>query len=402
MSIESYKVMFVLTPPLHPNSGGVQMSTCKLGRHFISMGHEVTVFSFAEKGHSNEEPMKLVHTCFPGGQKNIKNLELLEDTLQNFKPDIVINQMPYEHDIGEILKANKAYLLLACLRNTLYSVRANLDNYICSVVPKPVERWLHNPLGRQLLLLHHKRRHAKNLYRILDTYDHFIMFGPPNVEELRYFLPNFKKQKIKLIPNSIPSVLEKVPRKEKRLLWLGRVACKQKQAELILPIWEAINGQLPEWELDVVGDGPDLDLLRNEASYKKLNRINFHGRQIPDAYYHRAAIFFMTSAFEGFPNTLIEAQSYGAIPIVFDSYPVARWIVEEERSGYLIKPFDVDAMASRILEVAQIGQRAGIAEKVLKSARRFQVDRVGQQWQELFDAEVPKHVAAFRSAEEAF
>ena len=50
--------------------------------------------------------------------------------------------------------------------------------------------------------------------------------------------------------------------------------------------------------------------------------------QSPD-YYRRSVIFCITSAFENFPNSLVEAQSYAAIPVVFNFYPVASWIVEE-------------------------------------------------------------------------
>ena len=401
MNNKSFKLLFVLTQALHPNNGGVQMTTCKLGRHFISLGHNVAVYSFAQQGHSNEEPMALIHAQHDGGHEEPQNLVQLEKTLQRIQPDIVINQMPYEHAIGDVLKANKAYLLLGCLRNTLYSVRGNLDDYINSVVPSSAARWLRNPLGRQLLLMSHKQRHSKDLRRILATYDHFVMFGPPNLEELSYFVPSFDKEKVRLVPNSIPHVPKHVPAKEKRLLWLGRVATKQKRAELILPVWEAISRQLPEWELDVVGDGPELDGLRQQASRSGLERIHFHGRQVPDEYYRRAAIFFMTSAFEGFPNTLVEAQSHAAIPVVFDSYPVASWIVEEGRSGHLIKPFDVAAMASRIVAVAESPERDVLASQVLESVRRFQVDQVGQQWQALFEAEVPKHVATAGPTQEA-
>lgn len=396
-----YKVLFVLTPALHPNAGGVQMSTCKLGRHFLSLGHEVSVFSFAAEGHSSEEPMALEHAQHKGGHREPRNLAQLEEVLQRVQPDIVINQMPYEHEIGEVLAANKSYLLLACLRNTLYSVRSNIDNYIDAIFSPVLSKWMRNPVGRQLMQFKHKQRHGRVLRSILDTYDHFVMFGPPNLEELSYFVPDFDKEKIRLVPNSIPHVPEAVPAKEKRLLWLGRVATQQKRAELILPIWEAVSRHLPDWELDIVGDGPQLEALRQQAAERQLERVHFHGRQVPDEYYRRAAIFFMTSAFEGFPNTLVEAQSHGAIPVVFDSYPVASWIVEEGKSGHLIKPFDVEAMVSRIVAVAESAERDALASQVLESVRRFQVDEVGQQWQALFDAEVPKHVAAARPAREA-
>jgi len=226
------------------------------------------------------------------------------------------------------------------------------------------------------------------------------MFGPPNLKELRYFVPAFKRDRVRLIPNSIPNVADRPPAKEKRLLWLGRVAREQKRAELILPIWSRVSNALPDWHLDVVGDGPLLEDLRHRAVTSGLPRISFHGQQVPDRYYQRSAVFFMTSAFEGFPNTLVEAQSHAAVPVIFDSYPVARWVVQDGVSGALVPPFDIDAMASRIVELAESPDRERFAEQALKSAQRFHIDRVGQMWQELFEAEARKHAGTTRSEEQ--
>ena len=381
----SYKILFVLTPALHPNAGGVQMSTVKLGRHFSARGHDVAAYSFAVDGHDKAAPFRLFHANEPGGQTPA-NLDRLVQVIDQFKPDVVINQMPYEHRIGRVLKENKRYLLLGCLRNTLYSVKSNLDAYIDRAVPSRLAALFYNRLGRSLFLARHRRRHRSDLVRILDTYDHFVMFGPPNLEELGYFVPNLEHEKVRLIPNSIPGVADTPPPKENRLLWLGRVAHEQKRAELIVPVWKRIYRELPGWHLDVVGDGPALDELRRKAGELDLPRIHFHGRQLPEDFYRRSPIFFMTSAFEGFPNTLVEAQSHAAVPVIFDSYPVASWIVEDGKCGCLVKPFDIEEMSHRILELTHEHRRQPMAQAALESAQRFHIDRVGEMWQELFDS----------------
>lgn len=384
------RILFVLTPAFHPNAGGVQMSTFKLGEHFARLGHEVGVFSFGAEGHVEQTFGRLFAAGQSKGVANPSNLRQLEQVVGEFQPDVVINQMPYEHAIGEVLMRHKDYLLLGCLRNTLYSVRANLDAYGKGILPRWAQPWFRNPVGRAGLLQLHYRRHRRDLTRILATYDRFVMFGPPNLEELDYFVPGFDRAKIALIPNSIPLVPEAVPVKEKRLLWLGRVVEIQKRAELILEVWRRVRVELPDWHLDIVGDGSALADIRKAVADEAIPRVEIHGRQVPDAYYRRAAIFFMTSSFEGFPNTLVEAQSFGAIPVVFDSYPVARWIVESGRNGFLIPPFDVDAMARKIVEVARAPERDRLARHTLDSVRRFEIGQVYALWQDLFEAEVPR------------
>ena len=319
-----FRILIVLTPAFCPTAGGVQMSTSKKGRRFAELGHSVGVFSFADRGHDKCAFGEFFSGTEPGSCHRPANLAALETALASFCPDIVINQMPYEHEIGSLLKRKKKYLLLGCLRNTLYSVRGNLEAYVQRTAPGLLKRLAGWTLIQKVFLALHRSRHRADLLKILDTYDHFVMFGPPNLEELAWFVPDFDRERIRLIPNSIPDVASESPVKEKRLLWLGRVAQEQKQAELILPIWERVCKALPDWQLDVVGDGPLLDELRRRAAASGLPRVTFHGRQDPYDYYRRSALFFMTSAFEGFPNTLVEAQSQAAIPVIFDSYPVAR------------------------------------------------------------------------------
>jgi len=392
------KIVFVLTPAFDPNAGGVQMSTFKIGSELARSGHSVGVFSFAQYGHVGCDFGEFVSSAGPLGVENSVNLKRLKEFVTEFRPDVVINQMPYEHAITAALREAQGFLMVACLRNTLFSVKGDLESYIRKAIPPTFWSLVNNPFGKQLILKNHRRRHRADLRRILQGYDVFVMFGDPNIEELRYFLPDFDEKKIELIPNSIPAVLESVPPKGKRLLWVGRVAESQKRADLIPYLWEKLSRRLPDWELDIVGDGPDLNRVVERMKSMGLQRFSFHGRQKPDSFYSRAAVFFMTSAFEGFPNTLIEAQSFGTVPVIFDSYPMASWIIEHGRSGYLIKSFDLDAMAETIVDIAK-ADREDIRENALANARRFRIDRVMKSWDRLFSERLPLRLSTVTTSQ---
>lgn len=380
-----YRILFVLTPQFHPNTGGVQMSTYKLAKWFSQAGHDVGVFSFEMAAHIDQNFAQLFAAPETGGPADERNLKALESVLKESQPDIVINQMPYEHEIGEVLRRFNPPLLLGCLRNTLFSVRNNLDQYGLRVLPKGVACLLRNSMGRTWLLRMHRSRHRRDLKRIIANHDYFVMFAPPNLEELRFFVPDFDESKIKLIPNSIPTVLDRVPRKEKRLLWLGRLSYDQKRADLILPVWRRVQATLKDWKLDVVGGGPAFEDLRREILAEGIEGVTLYGQQEPDEYFMRASIFLMTSAFEGFPNTLIEAQCFGAIPVLFNSFPVAEWIVANGVNGFLVPPFDVNCLADQIVTIAEDESKINLMVNALENARRFHVDTVGQSWEQLFD-----------------
>ena len=364
------------------------MSTHKIGSYMAAQGHEVSIYSFATKGHVTPHHMTLHHDALSGGFQHAQNIAHMQECLQRSQPDVVINQMPYILEISEALADQQEtipYLLLGCLRNTLYSVKLNLESYIKKVFPAPLQPLFQNSVGKKLALQYHKIRHAADLRHILDHYDYFVMFGPPNERELDYFVGDYKKEKRAYIPNSIPEVLDEVPQKEKKILWLSRLSYGQKRADLILPFWKKVAPALPDWTFEVVGDGDATADLKAQIEREKIPNITLHGKQVPDGYYRTAPIYIMTSAYEGFPNTLIEAQSFAAVPIVYQNYPVVDWVIEDGKNGHLIPPFDIDQMAQRTIALAQdADHRQQMMEGALENARRFTIDRVGEKWLDFF------------------
>jgi glycosyltransferase involved in cell wall biosynthesis len=125
--------------------------------------------------------------------------------------------------------------------------------------------------------------------------------------------------------------------------------------------------------------------LRKELKQRNLPRVQLEGYQKPEPYYEKAAIFMMPSAYEGFPNTLLEAQSYGCAPLLFNSYAALDWIAEDKKNALLIPPFDTAAMAEKAIRLAQdAASLRSIQQAALQNARRFTIDRVGQMWIDLF------------------
>lgn len=365
------------------------MSTYKMASYFALKKHEVYIFSFAKYGHIDQNFAKLYHAESARGQNNSENLVQLENLIKDLALNVVINQMPYEHGISEVLVAAKqknGFLLLGCLRNTLFSVVKNLDSYRKKVLPAFLQPFFANSLGKNLLLQKHKANHAAGLKRILNSYDYFVMFGPPNQMELEYFVGNYKKKKVAFIPNSIPAVLDELPKKEKVILYLSRLDYTQKRADLILPLWKKLLNELADWRMEIVGGGPALEDIKNQIIKEKIPRVEVFGKQKPDDYYRNAAIYIMTSAFEGFPNTLIEAQSFGAIPVIYDNYPMAGWVANNEKDAFLVTPFNVDQMAKKVLYLAQHTEiRQQMAQSSLENANRFTIEKVGQIWLDFFE-----------------
>lgn len=93
----------------------------------------------------------------------------------------------------------------------------------------------------------------------------------------------------------------------------------------------------------------------------------------------------MPSAYEGFPNTILEAHSFGCPVFAFNSYAALDWIVNDGKDAYLIEPYVVQKMANETVLLAKSGEKLSESQKkALHNAGRFTVDKVGGMWGDLF------------------
>ncbi len=100
-----------------------------------------------------------------------------------------------------------------------------------------------------------------------------------------------------------------------RVLWVGRFS-PEKRLEWLLDLAERCH----QYQFDVVGaansDSPESAALVERA--RTLPNVRLHGRVVHarmSDFYRQAAALCCTSAYEGFPNTFLEAWSHG-LPIV--------------------------------------------------------------------------------------
>jgi len=95
------RILFTLTQAFNPNDGGIQNTTFKLGKYFSINGNEVAYYSLSKDGHVEAKYGQLFTAPETENINNILNISDLEKVLKQFKPDIVINQMPYEKKLNK-------------------------------------------------------------------------------------------------------------------------------------------------------------------------------------------------------------------------------------------------------------------------------------------------------------
>lgn len=148
--------------------------------------------------------------------------------------------------------------------------------------------------------------------------------------------------------------------KENTILTVGTIGTAQKRNDLMLEGFKAVSSELSDWKLRLVG--PVTASFQSyadrffEQNPELKNRISFTGyvsdRKKLSEEYQRAKIFCLTSDFEGFPISTIEALAEGCA-LVTSRYSTANIMTDNENNGKLFKIGSLEGFTESLLEVAQ-------------------------------------------------
>jgi GalNAc-alpha-(1->4)-GalNAc-alpha-(1->3)-diNAcBac-PP-undecaprenol alpha-1,4-N-acetyl-D-galactosaminyltransferase len=206
-----------------------------------------------------------------------------------------------------------------------------------------------------------------------------------------------KLRRVIVIPNPLPPEIEQSsigynrPLEDKGrriLLSVGRLS-SEKRPENIIEAFLKIAELHPDWDLHFVGDGPLLTKMQHQikASSRQRRRIVLHGRSdAPWDYMRKADIFVLASAYEGFPNALLEAVALGLPSISTDCNSGPRDISEDGQVVMLVPLHDDLALAeslSRLMADKELRNR--LRRQGAESVRaRYKLQSVLDSWNTVF------------------
>ena len=175
--------------------------------------------------------------------------------------------------------------------------------------------------------------------------------------------------------------------KKKQLLYVGRMDLANKNVNRIVETWEKIYHKYNDWELLLVGDGPDKKQLVDYVREHSVGNVVFAGFQKdpPIEYFANASVFLLTSDLEGFGLVVIESMSYGAVPIVYGSYEAIYDIIDDGKSGFILpKPFNSQILAEKMeFLIENEVQRRNMSIEAIKKSKSFTLDVVIKKWYEV-------------------
>lgn len=219
-----------------------------------------------------------------------------------------------------------------------------------------------------------------------------ILLSDSYIRQYRQYAQIRDNSKFLTIPNclsfNVEYHIEDIQYKERTIVVVARLDERQKRISVMLRIWQKIeqDDNFKNWKFEIVGDGISKTLYETMIQSLNLKRCFIVGRKNPIDYYRRASIFLMTSSFEGFPMTLIEAQQFGCVPIAFNSFSALGDVITHRRNGIIIPDNNEELFRQELTELMKNDiHRKQLAINALSDCQKFSQERICNQWKSLIE-----------------
>lgn len=159
----------------------------------------------------------------------------------------------------------------------------------------------------------------------------------------------------------------------------------QKNLKMLIDTFYYVHNKYPEYKLEIYGEGEQKKDLINYCIYLGIeNSVLFKGyctnlhEQIIDA-----AIFMLSSNYEGISNSLIESLALG-IPTISTDHPIggAKMFIKNGFNGFLV-PINDSEMASK--KIFEIIENKDIETKITQNAviirQTLNVEKITNEWE---------------------
>ena len=356
------RILFVL-PSL--GAGGSERVVTTLLNHWAGQGRKVGVANFDAPDFEPFYPLapevELFRLDLPPGSSGLisqirqtsRRIRALKGVYREFKPDVVISFLT---------KANVMALVAA---------RPFGVPVIISERNNPTLQTF-NPLWRMARA---------------RTYPEAFSFVTMTKGAAEYY-PESQRPRTRIIPN--PVNLPKGWQNKRRgntITAVGRLA-DQKQFHLLIDAFSKVASDFPDWNLTIWGEGALRSELERQRSDLGLDdRIALPGlTEKPGQWIETADVLVLTSAYEGWPNVIVEGMAAELPVVAFDCEHGVSDMIDDGVTGRIVPKDDVPALARALANVLGNPElREKLAKGALAASARFNTGTIADQWIEIVE-----------------
>lgn len=394
------KILFISDNKAEATSGGVERAVGNLARYFQQSGDVCFQAYYNTQNHDScdtafrkqfviQNDYSLLKTFIMheaidvviSNLMNKNNIKTLMPVLNSFKIDTVnTTYCFYYHSFpGNELRCLPPSFLL----KRFWCIKGNRTNTLINLIKSLTIIAFPNILKSYL---------RKKYSRISDNESNLIVLSQSYKQDFASLVH------IKQIPpqwcsisNALSFPTNTVPeisKKEKTVLIVARLEEDAKRLTKALNIWDKLCSKydVSDWKLVIVGDGIDRPIYERIVAKRIIPNVFFEGRQNSLPYYLKSSIFMMTSAFEGFPMTILETMQCGCVPIAYDTFSAVCDLINDGKDGYIVKNDYVEDFVEKLHSLIQNESlRLQMAQNGMRSIQRYSVDNIMKQWYDLFE-----------------
>ncbi|MDD4641508.1 MAG: glycosyltransferase family 4 protein [Bacteroidales bacterium] len=196
-----------------------------------------------------------------------------------------------------------------------------------------------------------------------------------------------------VIPNFLPFYPDQTSAcVNKRLIAVGRLE-SQKGFDLLIDAWFLISKSNPEWSVHIYGKGREQAALQDKIDRLGLSEsVKIHEPVVDIVkQFTESAFYVMSSRYEGFGMTLIEAMACGLPVVSFDCPEGPAEIIRNGEDGFLVKNGDTSALAERMhFLIHHTNERIDMGRKARGNVVRYLPENIMPRWIELFESAILK------------
>lgn len=166
---------------------------------------------------------------------------------------------------------------------------------------------------------------------------------------------------------------------EVNIIAVGRLTLA-KGFDTLIEAFEIVSKSIPTARLSILGDGELRDSLLLKAKEKNIdNKINILGfDENPYPYYYYSDTYVLSSRWEGFPNTLLEALACEAKVVTTACKSGPKEIIEDNKYGILVEVNNPESLAYGILKSLEEDNKSNNRASV------FSIENIVKKYEEVF------------------
>jgi glycosyltransferase involved in cell wall biosynthesis len=365
------------------NSGGMERVLSLKANYLAGHGYDVTIVTSDQRGRKMFFDFdKRIKTHDLGINYDINNGKPFADKLLHFP----VKQYRHRRRLTRLLKEIRADIVVSMFNNDASFIH-KIDDGSRKILEVHFSRYKRLQYGRKGLWRLADRWMA---HRDANTAKHYDRFVVLTREDMGYWRG---VKNIQVIPNARSF---ETPYKSyldgKRVIAVGRLE-RQKGFDMLIGIWQSVCERVPDWHLDIIGEGPLHEDLQRQIDRCGISDSVSILEPTPNIieYYMESSILAMTSRYEGFPMVLLETMTCGVPAVSFACKCGPADIITDGRDGFLTDEGDRNTFADRLVTLmgdADLRKRMGAEAK--KTSERYSIGNIMGRWVSLFNSTVRK------------